>query len=100
MGIESKNKALSDRYITPFLISLYALENGVIGKQQATVFIYSSALLIGGVILNLCGLAGPVAPFYQAANSVQGLITLLALYLYYSRHISLKAAMSLFCIVL
>lgn len=100
MRVASKNKLFSDRHIKPLLISFYELESGVIGKQRATVFSYSSALLIGGVILNLFGLAGPVALFYKVANSAQAILTLLALYLYYSRRISLATAMSFFCIVL
>lgn len=72
-----KNRTFFNRYIKPILVALYARESGVIARRRATVFIYSTTLLIGGVVLNLCGLAGPVAPFFQVANSMQGLFALL-----------------------
>lgn len=79
---------------------IYAQESNVIGRQRVAVFVYSSALLILGVILNLCGIAGPISPFFQIANISQAALVTLGLYLYYNRRISLTTAMSLYCIVL
>lgn len=100
MSVRLKKGLFWRRYVKPLLTALYLLESGVIGRQRATIFLYSTTLLVGGVILNLCGVAGPIAPFFQIANSAQAILTLLAVYLYYSRRISLTTAMSLFCIVL
>lgn len=37
------------------LVFIYAREKGIVGKQRTDVFIYSSLILIIGVIMNLCG---------------------------------------------
>lgn len=81
------------------LVFIYAREKGIVGKQRTDVFIYSSLILIIGVIMNLCGIAGPDTPFFKAANSVHGFLTALILFLYYSRRVSLTTAISIFCIV-
>lgn len=93
-------RTISDWYQAHFIASLYEREKGIIGRQRIVIFSHLSILLLLGVILNLCGMAGPVSPFFQGANILQGLLSVLAVYLYYSRRISLVAALSFFCLVL
>lgn len=87
------------KYRDDFLVSVDARDRGIIGRQRTAVFIYSSFILITGIVLNLCGVAGPTAPFFKVANSVHVLLTVLVLFLYYRRLLSLARAISVFCIV-
>lgn len=79
---------------------IYAQESNVIGRQKVAVLVYSSLLLILGVVLNLCGIAGPIAPFFQVANVLQGICVIIGLCLYYKRYFSLNVAIGFFCITL
>lgn len=92
--------ARSIRFLRLLSVNRYLRERGVIDRQRVTVFVYTSALLVIGVILNLCGVAGPSTPFFQVANITQGISAVLGFYLYYNRRISLTTAMSLLCIVM
>lgn len=83
-----------------FLAHIYAQESNIIGRQRVAVLVYSTMLLVVGIILNLCGIAGPTTLFFQIANISQGVLAVIGFYLYYSRRISLSVAMSFFCIVL
>lgn len=82
------------------LAYIYAKGNSTIGRQRAAVLVYSTVFLVIGVILNLCGVAGPTTLFFQIANTLQGVIAVIGFYLYYKRYISLSVAISFLCIIL